>query len=117
MLVAVGVACVCATALFVVCVGGGIWINHLKDQTMQGNSDTEGGTDSTEKKSESGFEVRKNPISFVVFSKSKIQGFFVPFNSQGHIATGPQHCHLWESNPHKGDCLWLDSKPANPLVH
>ena len=22
--------------------------------------------------------------------------FYVPFNSQGHIGTGPQHCHLWE---------------------
>ena len=25
-------------------------------------------------------------------------GFNVPFNSQGHIGTGPQHCHLWDSN-------------------
>ena len=28
--------------------------------------------------------------------KSKL-GFNVPFNSQGHIGTGPQHCHLWDT--------------------
>ena len=28
-------------------------------------------------------------------------GFRVPFNSQGHIGTGPQLCHLWEPNPHR----------------
>ena len=28
-------------------------------------------------------------------------GFNVPFNSQGHIGTGPQHCHLWDSNPQR----------------
>ena len=33
-------------------------------------------------------------------SKSKL-GFNVPFNSQGHIGTGPQHCHLWDSNPQR----------------
>ena len=32
--------------------------------------------------------------------KSKL-GFNVPFNSQGHIGTGPQHCHLWDSNPQR----------------
>ena len=26
-------------------------------------------------------------------TKSKL-GFYVPFNSQGHIGTGPQNCHL-----------------------
>ena len=31
------------------------------------------------------------------FQRSKL-GFFVPFDSQGHIGTGPQHCHLWDSN-------------------
>ena len=36
------------------------------------------------------------------FSKSKSQqGFYVPFNSQGQIGSSPQHCHLWESNPHE----------------
>ena len=30
--------------------------------------------------------------------RSKL-GFYVPFNSQGHIGTGPQNCHLWDSNP------------------
>ena len=34
------------------------------------------------------------------WSKSKL-GFNVPFNSQGHIGTGPQHCHLWDSNPQR----------------
>ena len=24
--------------------------------------------------------------------------FHIPFNSQGHIGTGPQHCNLWDSN-------------------
>ena len=33
-------------------------------------------------------------------SKSKL-GFYVPFNSQGHIGTGPQNCHLWDSNPQR----------------
>ena len=28
-------------------------------------------------------------------------GFYVPFNSQGHIGTGPQNCHLWDSNPQR----------------
>ena len=28
-----------------------------------------------------------------------IQRLYIPFNSQGHIGTGPHHCHLWESNP------------------
>ena len=32
--------------------------------------------------------------------KSKL-GFYVPFNSQGHIGTGPQNCHLWDSNPQR----------------
>ena len=35
--------------------------------------------------------------------KSKL-GFDVLFNSQGHIVTGPQHCHLLGSNPHRGEC-------------
>ena len=36
----------------------------------------------------------QGPIS----QKSKL-GFNVSFNSQGHIGTVPQHCHLWDSNP------------------
>ena len=28
-------------------------------------------------------------------------GFYVPFNSQDHIGTGPQNCHLWDSNPQR----------------
>ena len=28
-------------------------------------------------------------------------GFYVPFNSQGHIGTGLQNCHLWDSNPQR----------------
>ena len=35
-----------------------------------------------------------------LWTKSKL-GFYVPFNSQGHIGTGPQNCHLWDSNPHR----------------
>ena len=26
-------------------------------------------------------------------------------NIQGHIGTGPKHCHLWDSIPHRGDSL------------
>ena len=33
-------------------------------------------------------------------TKSKL-GFYIPFNSQGHIGTGPQNCHLWDSNPQR----------------
>ena len=44
-------------------------------------------------------------------------GFYAPFNSQGHIGIGPLHYHLWESNTHRGDSLWLDAKPSNPLSH
>ena len=32
--------------------------------------------------------------------RSKL-GFYVPFNSQGHIGTGPQNCHLWDLNPQR----------------
>ena len=28
-----------------------------------------------------------------VDQRSKL-GFYIPFNRQGHIGTGPQHCHL-----------------------
>ena len=35
-------------------------------------------------------------LTFIVFkTKSKI-GFYFQFNSQAHIGTGPQYCHLWE---------------------
>ena len=37
-------------------------------------------------------------------TKSSVM-FYIPFNSQGHVGTGPQLCHLWESNLHRGDCL------------
>ena len=30
-----------------------------------------------------------------------------------HIAAGPQHWHIWDSNPHTVDCLRLDVKLAN----
>ena len=33
-------------------------------------------------------------------AKSKF-GFYVLFNSQDHIGTGPQNCHLWNSNQQK----------------
>ena len=36
--------------------------------------------------------------------KSKLV-FYILLNSQGHMGTGPQNCHLWESNPHRGVCL------------
>ena len=37
---------------------------------------------------------------FRVSQRSKLR-FYVPFNSQGHIGTGPQNCHLWDSNPQR----------------
>ena len=47
-----------------------------------------------------------NQNQHIVFTKSESkQAFYIPFNSQGHIWTGPQHWHLWESNPHRGDSL------------
>ena len=39
-----------------------------------------------------------------ITSWSKL-GFYILFNSQGHIGTGSQHCHLWDSNPHRVDSL------------
>ena len=45
-------------------------------------------------------------------TKSKL-GFYVPFDSQGHIRTGSKYCRLWESKIHRGDCLWLDAKLAS----
>ena len=30
---------------------------------------------------------------------------FMPIPTDGNIGTGPQHCYLWESNLHSGDCL------------
>ena len=47
----------------------------------------------------------------------KFRAFYLPLNSQGHIAAGPQHYHLWKTNPHISDNLCLDTKPANPLGH
>ena len=41
----------------------------------------------------------------------------VAVNSQGHIRTGHQHYHMWESNPHGGDSPWFDAKTANPIGH
>ena len=38
------------------------------------------------------------------YGKTKVDakvGIYVPFNSQGHIASGPEHCHLWDSNPQR----------------
>ena len=44
------------------------------------------------------------PISSFTLLWAKVGpklGFYVPFNSQGHIGTGPQNCHLWDSNPQR----------------
>ena len=38
---------------------------------------------------------------------------YVPFNSHGHIATSLLHCLGWESYPHRGSSLWLDTKLCN----
>ena len=41
-----------------------------------------------------------HPNQIMEGQRSKL-GFYVPFNSQGHIGTGPQNCHLWDSNPQR----------------
>ena len=43
------------------------------------------------------FPQNKNNSNNNNITKSKL-GFYVSFNSQGHIGTGPQLCHLWDSN-------------------
>ena len=43
---------------------------------------------------------------FVYLVRSKVKvGFHGPFNRQGHTGTGPQLCHLRQSNTHRGDSL------------
>ena len=46
------------------------------------------------------FSVVLKPAVSLCEQKKKL-GFYVPFNSQGHIGTGPQNCHLWDSNPQR----------------
>ena len=60
--------------------------------------------------------LKKTHQSLLPVLKSKLR-FYVPFNSQAHIETGPPHRLLRDSNPHKGDCLWLYTKLANPPGH
>ena len=43
-------------------------------------------------------------LSLIPMAKSNIW-FSAPFNSQGHIGTGPQHCFLSDSNSHRDVCL------------
>ena len=45
-------------------------------------------------------QVRVRVVHDRTGQRSKL-GFYVPFNSQGHIGTGPQNCHLWDSNPQR----------------
>ena len=40
-------------------------------------------------------------LTFPLLKSTSKLGFYVPFNSQGHIGTGPQHCHLWDSDPQR----------------
>ena len=44
---------------------------------------------------------KKAPVLFSAKGQRSKLGFYVPFNSQGHIGTGPQNCHLWDSNPQR----------------
>ena len=41
----------------------------------------------------------------LILSKAKVVVYVPCNNSQGHIRTGPPHCHLWESNLHSGESL------------
>ena len=49
--------------------------------------------------SDSEMSVEESPITSSQ-GRTKL-GFYVQFNSQGHIMTGPQNCHLWDSNPQR----------------
>ena len=51
------------------------------------------------------FEVKLGTYINIKKLHQKAKGFYVPFNSQGDTGTGPQHCHLWDLNPHRGDSL------------
>ena len=46
-------------------------------------------------------------------SKIHVDEVYIPCNSRGHIRTGTEHCHLWESNPHRSDShcdsLWRNN--------
>ena len=60
------------------------------------------------------------PTSSSSVTKLKL-GFYVPFNSQGHIGTSLRHFHLWDSNPQRGQPMirWqnmLTTKPPSLLV-
>ena len=45
-------------------------------------------------------------------------GFYVQRSTARVILGGPSaFTTCWESNPHRGDSLWLDAKLANPLGH
>ena len=52
-------------------------------------------------------------VCLTVCSQSSMLVFYVPFNSQGDIETGPHHCYLSDSNPHRGGSLQLVAKLAN----
>ena len=49
------------------------------------------------------FFVKENISEFLVNTVLKVKGFYILFHSHGYIGIGPQHCHLWESHPHRGD--------------
>ena len=60
------------------------------------------------------------PTSSSSVTKLKL-GFYVPFNSQGHIGTSPRHFHLWDSNPQRGQPMirWqniITTRPPSLLV-
>ena len=38
-------------------------------------------------------------VTYIICSKLCKSEVGVLFNRQDHIGTGPQHCHLWVSNP------------------
>ena len=49
-------------------------------------------------------EIFKTDDNAVAAMGSKL-GFYTPFNSQGHIGTGPQHYQMGDSNPNRGNSL------------
>ena len=44
------------------------------------------------------FVTSPRKINLGRFGQWSKSGYYVPFNSQGHIGTGPPYCHLFELN-------------------
>ena len=45
------------------------------------------------------YHFKYTKVTKIINIRKSESGFYIPFNSQGHIGTGPQHCHLWGLKP------------------